>query len=508
MNNEYDSIIVGAGNAGLIAALNLAFNGKKVLVLESNSNPGGLATSFVRGRFEFEASLRELNNLGNENNKGAIYNLFDKFDLNKKIEWVELKEAYKVIKTDNPREEYTIPFGVDEFIKKMEEIEEGCKDKVSDFFELAREVYNGFNYIKENDYDFEYLKKNYPNFLNTASYSVDEVFKKLKLPKKVEDIIKSYWIYFGVSTLNMNFAHYIYFFYQYISMKGYIPRNRSQEISNAIENKIIGYGGKIYYNETVNKILVENNEVVGVTTNKGNMYKSKHIIANASPLIVYSTMLDNVPSFSLKLTNSRVLGAKAITVYLGLNKSAEDLGINNYQYLIYNSLDSNYEVEKMKSIESNTIIATCLNNILNDASCDGTSILTITALYFDNPFDKILSEDNYYSFKEKIANKLISRFETALGVNIRENIEEIEISTPITYSKYNSSPDGCIYGFMMNNFDSILSRITNKNEDNIIKGLRLCGSYSYYGHGYDSTYLNGYEVSNRTLNDIEKKEET
>ena len=44
----------------------------------------------------------------------------------------------------------------------------------------------------------------------------DEVFKKLKLPKKIEDIIKSYWIYFGVSTLNMNFAHYIYLFYELI----------------------------------------------------------------------------------------------------------------------------------------------------------------------------------------------------------------------------------------------------------------------------------------------------
>lgn len=503
MNEEYDSIIVGAGNAGLMAALNIAKNGKNVLILESNSMPGGLATSFVRGRFEFEASLRELNDFGSETNKGDIRSLFDKFDLNESIEWVELPEAYKIIKTNNPKEEYVIPFGIDEFIKKMEEIEEGSKDKVSEFFELAKEVYNGVSYIKNNGYDYDYLKSNYPIFVNTASYSVDEVFKKLKLPKKIEDIIKSYWIYFGVSSINMNFAQYIYFFYQYINMKGYVPKNRSQEISNAIESKIIGYGGRIYYNETVNKILVENNEVCGVTTKKGNIYKSKHVIVNSSPLNVYSTMLDNVPSFALKLTNSRKLGAKAITVYLGLNKSASELGIKNYMYLVYNDLDSNIESEKMKSIDSNTIIVTCLNNAVSDASVEGTAILTITALYFDNPFDKVLNEEIYYSFKEKIANKLINRLETALGVNIKENIEEIEISTPITYSKYNSSPDGCIYGYTMNNFDSSLSRMSNKNEDNVIKGLRLCGSYSYYGHGYDNTYLNGYEISNMTLKDIE-----
>ena len=120
MNEEYDSIIVGAGNAGLIAALNIAKNGKNGLVLESNSLPGGLATSFVRGRFEFEASLRELNDFGSETNKGDIRSLFDKFDLNESIEWVELPEAYKIIKTNNPKEEYVIPFGIDEFIKKID----------------------------------------------------------------------------------------------------------------------------------------------------------------------------------------------------------------------------------------------------------------------------------------------------------------------------------------------------------------------------------------------------
>ena len=65
----------------------------------------------------------------------------------------------------------------------------------------------------------------------------------------------------------------------------------------------------------------------------------------------------------------------------------EHLGIKNYMYLVYNDLDSNIESEKMKSIDSNTIIVTCLNNAVNDASMEGTSILTITALYFDNPFD-------------------------------------------------------------------------------------------------------------------------
>lgn len=42
----YDVVVVGAGNAGLSAAITCALAGKKTLVIEQHNLPGGCASSF------------------------------------------------------------------------------------------------------------------------------------------------------------------------------------------------------------------------------------------------------------------------------------------------------------------------------------------------------------------------------------------------------------------------------------------------------------------------------
>lgn len=60
MMKEYNAVVIGAGNGGLSAALAFAQEGLKPLVIEQHNLPGGCASSFVRGRFEFDVSLHSL----------------------------------------------------------------------------------------------------------------------------------------------------------------------------------------------------------------------------------------------------------------------------------------------------------------------------------------------------------------------------------------------------------------------------------------------------------------
>lgn len=54
---KYDAVVIGGGNGGLVAAIRLLQGGAKTLLVEKHNLPGGFATSFRRGRFEFEGSV-------------------------------------------------------------------------------------------------------------------------------------------------------------------------------------------------------------------------------------------------------------------------------------------------------------------------------------------------------------------------------------------------------------------------------------------------------------------
>ena len=94
---DYDGVVIGAGNGGLTAALSLARKGLKVLLLERHNIPGGCATSFVRGRFEFEVALHQLSGMGTEKKPGPLRGILGELGVLDKVEFVEMENLYRFV---------------------------------------------------------------------------------------------------------------------------------------------------------------------------------------------------------------------------------------------------------------------------------------------------------------------------------------------------------------------------------------------------------------------------
>ena len=94
---KYDAIVIGAGNAGLTAAATLAKSGIRTLLLERHNIPGGCATSFCRGRFEFEVALHQLSGLGTLANPGPLWPVFERLEVLDKLDFIVMEELYRTV---------------------------------------------------------------------------------------------------------------------------------------------------------------------------------------------------------------------------------------------------------------------------------------------------------------------------------------------------------------------------------------------------------------------------
>src|SRR4030042_3503504 len=97
---DEDAVVIGAGLGGLSSAAFLAKAGKKVLLLERHYVPGGYASSFLRGRFEFEISLHELSGLGDQDNPGPLWRLLDQVDVTRRVDFLKIPDFYRCVLPD------------------------------------------------------------------------------------------------------------------------------------------------------------------------------------------------------------------------------------------------------------------------------------------------------------------------------------------------------------------------------------------------------------------------
>lgn len=504
---KYDAVVIGSGNGGLMGACKMASLGMKVLLLEQHNVPGGFASSFVRGRFEFEPALHELGAVGDEQNPGYVRDMFNELKVN--INWNRIREAFTLVigKDKSDMKTYTFPFGKEEFAKQMEKYEKGSYEKVIKFLDICDDIYDAIAFIeqKKGQVTPKELKKLYPNYVSTGSYTLEQVLDSLKMSEFTKNVISAYWIYLGPPPKDLDFTLYAVMMAEYINYGAYVPLNRSNEISSALVSKLLELKGDVWFNCKAEKILVENGAVKGVVT-KDAIIKTDFVLANCSPNIVYGEMIDkqHVPSYDKKLVNFRKFNKQGYSFYLGLNVDASKLNLTDYSYFVFPDINQNKLALDLNSIDKNlTYVVVVLNNANKKVSPEGTCILSFTTLYED-AWNNVKDVD-YYKIKEKIAEKMIIDFEQKMNIKIRPYIEEIEVATPVTFARYTGVKNGVIYGYAPDKFDASLSKSRNMEKEINIKGLKFVGGFSYRSHGYSTTYRSGYTMGFKTFGEFKKK---
>lgn len=497
MDKRYDVIVVGAGNGGLVAAANTAKEGLSTLLLEKHNIPGGCATSFKRGRFEFEPSLHELCSVGTAERPDKVYKLFD--ELGAKPEWCyETGYLLRAIVKGENGYDVRLSAGIEGFCDSMEAAVPGCRESVKALLMLKHKLDAATDYIyatKGNPNGLVMLLK-HADFMRVAGHSVEDVMIALGIPEKARNILNTYWGYLGVPTDELNAMHYINMLYGYVVDGAAMPKHRSHELSLSLIDIIQKHGGEVWYNSEVTEFLYnEDGSVCGVVANGEKLY-AREVISNVIPHNVFNMSPQEViPEQNLKLANAREFGISVATIYLGLDCTKEELGLDDYTVFIMGN--ENPRVQYNTRADDGLYIVNCLNNVIPDSSPEGTCTMFFTMPIFGDDVPKDLKPEEYKKYKNDLAKKYIEDAEKVLGISITPHIEEISVATPVTFARYLGTPEGTIYGYKLSGWDNLMARIAGEKADYAIPGLSFCGGHYTRGDGYSSAYIIGDTIGKR-----------
>ena len=326
------------------------------------------------------------------------------------------------------------------------------------------------------------------------------------MPKKAQDILGTYWPYMGAPRSEFSFVLYSLMVYRYIAMKAFIPKMRSHGMSMALLECIRNNGGDVWFSTEVTKFLIKDGACFGVQTDDGTEIHAKQVISNVIPHRVFGSMVEpsEIPVQEVKRANARTIGFSGFCVFLGLDKSPEELGIKDYSIFISSQSDSDELKKGMNTLDNNDFfIVNCLNVDNPGCSPEGTSLLWFTQLFTGESWANVAPAD-YKAVKNRLAKTLITRYEEATGIKISDSIEEISIATPATFAKYLDTPNGAIYGYHTAAWDAMLPRIMTARDEQWIRGLHFIGGHGVRTMGYSSTYINGHQTGSMVAQGIKE----
>ena len=470
-------IIIGSGFSSLAAASYLAKAGNEVSVFEKNNNVGGRAGQLKKEGFTFDIGPSWY----------WMPDVFDRFfiDFGKKT-----SDYYKIDKLDPAyriffeHEIMTIGDSMVKICAEFERIEKGSGTKLKKFIGKAQDNYgiavDKILYNAPGVSPKELVTKDtilkIDQFFKTISQEVRKNFKNPKLISTLE--FPS--LFLGAKPSKtpsffsfMNFADF--------GLGTWHPRGGMYEIIKGIESLATELGVKIHTNCAINKIVVENNAVLGVET-KGDLIKSDIVISGAD-YHHSETLLDiKYRQYSETYWGKKVFAPSSLLFYIGVNKKLKNIEHHNlfFDADFEKHAEEIYDKPKWPSHPLFYVnIPSKTDPSMAPEDCDALFILIPIAPGLDDNN----KHRNYY------LEHVLKRFEEKTEQSIQNNIIFKESFCVKDFKSEYNSYKGNAYGMAMTLLQTAFLRPKLKSSK--VKNLYFTGQLTVPGPGVPPSLISG-----------------
>ncbi|KAH9125769.1 hypothetical protein AeMF1_003671 [Aphanomyces euteiches] len=449
---DIDVIIIGSGMSGLAAAVALAKEGKRVLVLEQHDVAGGNTHTFQEKGYEFDTGFHYIGGKLDDK-KHSNRKLFDYLS-DQRLEFQRLGDIVDVAVVEG---------------------EDGVRDEVPFLADMAK--------FKE------YLKKRFPDehkaidaffdTVNVANRSIGAYFGLQMCPTWARGIYR--WLNASklkymqkttmevVSSFTKNKELMGIFNYSWGDI-GEPPTRAAFYINaailshtEAIVRTIEEYGGKVLVRAPVSSILIDESiTAVGVLV-KGKQIFAKTVISTIGAPQTYNKLVPEahchrVATQIKELANSSLQPCcSAMSLFIGFKGDAKELALPTHNIWKFPSWehDANFEAAKISPDAPFSALFMSFSSAKDPtyaSRCPGKQNGLVVAASFFEHVEKFKDGRvkhrgaEYEAMKEAWKERMLDAFLKEFPKISRDSIEVAELGTALTNDYYLGTHRGAIYG--------------------------------------------------------------
>ena len=437
----HDFVIIGSGLGGLQCAYILVDHGYSVCVLEKNQQLGGSLQVFSRDKTVFDTGVHYLPALDEGQ---PLHSYFKYFGLTDSVKWKKMDACFD-----------QISFNDGSLFHHASSWETFENTLISDFPNDAKAIKAYSETIKNvvKTFPLDELKYNEKDHTDNAllEISAKEFIDRLTKNEKLRAVLAgSNLLYAGSAAKCPLYIHalvthgYVQSAYRCIDGGSHLAK----ELSKRIHQK----GGDVLKRKKVVAFELENGKIKTAKTEDGHSYSAKQFISNMQPkaLLQLIGKAHFKPSFYNRIQKAPHT-LSSFTVHIVCKP-------NSFPYLNYNVYHhtSNNVWAKPNYTEDEWPLQFMLSTPAtskSEAFADGISIMTY--MRFDevekwkDSHNTIVSpskrSSDYEQFKAEKTEQLLKAVEKRFP-EIRDSIQSVHASTPLTFRDYIGSDDGNMYG--------------------------------------------------------------
>lgn len=506
MVKRVDAVVVGAGLGGLAAAATLAGAGKKTVVLEQHSLPGGYASAFQRGQYRFDTALHELSGMAPG---GGVDTIYRQLGIWNRLRLHRLDPLYIL---RGPGRQLVAP--ADQFAYEVELTRNfpSQVDQIRAYLDAATAVHRDLRRLATDraaghDPSLEEMVARYPAMVQASGETWDQMMARYVGDPQIRTVLGALWGYLGLPPSQcaaLMGAALTAVYHQY---GGWYPEGGAQAISGALVDVLHESGGEIRYHQTVTGFDVEGDRVVAANADPGLRLEAEVFVSNAS---APTTLLgfvgrEHLPTDFADRVETRSPSYTTFSVYLGLDRDIlGEAGLAHELFLNASwDADAAWQAAQRGDWDRAALLVTDYTHVDPGCAPPGHAVVVLTTVapwdhqnvwgtggdlvgYHDNPA--------YVRIKEQVADALVGRVAGELP-GLAEAIRYREASTPLTNVHYTRNPHGAIEGYENTPANSGLGWL---GPETPITNLFLAGAWTNSG-GMNPAITSGVDAAQRIL---------